>query len=57
MRRACEGAETLSTRHGMTEMEECLECGSACRWDLTEHSFFGFKAMCDKWKTTQQPEG
>lgn len=43
--KACEGGSTDSVR--TTEhMEKCRVCGQMVRDDLTEHSFFGFKASC-----------
>lgn len=46
--KACEGAETITHRRADADMEECRECGNCCRWDLVDHPFFGFKAMCSK---------
>lgn len=46
-RRACMGADTRQTREFMEHMEECRACGSAVRWDLVDHPFFGFKAACN----------
>lgn len=39
--RACEGGETR-TIHGITDFEECVDCGTAVRWDLVDHPFVGF---------------
>ena len=46
--RACEGADTVSTRHGGEHMEECRDCKRRVRFDLVDHWFFGFTASCSK---------
>jgi len=28
------------------EMRECIVCRHSCRWDMTEHAFFGFEGTC-----------
>jgi hypothetical protein len=42
------GGPTISRMRGCIndEMKECIICGNSCRWDMTEHSFFGFEAAC-----------
>jgi len=45
---AANGGPTISRARGCIndEMRECVVCGSACRWDMTDHAFFGFAASC-----------
>jgi hypothetical protein len=45
---AANGGPTISRVRGCIndEMRECIICGNLCRWDITEHSFFGFRAFC-----------
>lgn len=42
------GGPTISRMRGCIndEMKECIICGNVCRWDMAEHSFFGFAAVC-----------
>lgn len=48
-RAACLGAPTTSVR--TTEyMERCRECGTEVQWQLVDHSFFGFRAGCDRYR-------
>ncbi len=49
-RKACDGAATLECG----DMAECIECGTAVRWDLRDHPFWGFQS-CDQ-KTPDTPE-
>lgn len=41
---ACLGGQTRSLDWGETnnEMRECVVCERAVRWDMVDHSFFGF---------------
>jgi len=45
---AANGGPTISRVRGCIndEMRECIICGNSCRWDMTEHSFFGFRMDC-----------
>lgn len=45
---AANGGPTISRVRGEinNEMRECIVCKHACRWDLTEHLFFGFRVSC-----------
>jgi hypothetical protein len=45
---AANGGPTISRVRGCIndEMRECIICGDSCLWDMTEHSFFGFRASC-----------
>lgn len=45
---AANGGPTISRMSGQinNEMRECLVCHKACRWDMTEHFFFGFANNC-----------
>lgn len=45
---AANGGPTISRVRGRIddEMLECITCGNSCRWDMTEHSFFGFRTAC-----------
>lgn len=56
-RAACLGAPTVSVR--TTEhMERCRDCGTEVQWQLVNHSFFGFKAGCDRYQEeTQRKQG
>ena len=54
---AANGAATISRTNGLIddEMRECSECGAQCRWDMTEHSFFGFPASCPNINPPEKP--
>lgn len=41
---ACLGGRTRTLDRGETnnEMQECVVCERAVRWDLTDHPYFGF---------------
>jgi len=41
---ACEGGDTIPTKMGMEDAEQCPRCGNMVRWDLVDHPFFGFNA-------------
>ena len=45
---AANGGPTVSRVTGCIndEMRECIVCHNRCAWDMTEHSFFGFRASC-----------
>jgi hypothetical protein len=45
--RACMGAPTITEQHAMGDMVRCQVCGTAVRWDLVDHPFWGFEASCD----------
>ena len=48
VRRACQGAQTVDSRHGPEHGQRCLECGTWVRDDMTGHPFFGFRAGCQR---------
>lgn len=46
MERACDGGRTLTATRGGTDFAECVACGTAVRWDLVDHPFWGFQTTC-----------
>lgn len=51
---ACRGHPTRSVR--TTEhMEQCRACGCKVRYDLVDHTFWGFKAGCDWHRAASAP--
>ena len=39
---ACMGAPTVTRASFPVDMEECIYCGDAVRWDKVDDPFFGF---------------
>lgn len=48
-RMACLGAATIPVNGGA--MQECVVCETQTASDLVDHSFIGFRATCEKWKS------
>ncbi len=57
---ACRGGTTRPySGMGCAEMQQCVACKKAVRWDLTEHPFFGFQTCkhAKKLELTTSPAG
>jgi hypothetical protein len=44
--KACEGGQTMETRHSGEHFALCAHCGSETRCDMVNHPFWGFASTC-----------
>lgn len=44
--KACEGGQTMESRHSGEHFAVCAECGSEVRYDMVDHPFWGFASSC-----------